>query len=311
MLQEILNTITEAIKLPISYFILPTKRISILYLSTSLLLTLYIYLRHNPKVSFMKYIFHKSIWLSKSAQVDYSLFIVNSFIKVIAIAPIVVLGIYLQEYISYMLQSNLGVSTLNLNRYSIVFLYTFVLWLFSDFASFYVHYLMHKIPFFWRFHKIHHSATVLNPITQYRIHPVELIINNVKGIIVFGLTTGLFYYLANGKIGIIGFLGVNIFKFVFLTLGSNLRHSHVKFTFPRWLEYIIISPYQHQIHHSDNPKHYDKNIGSHLAIWDWIFNTLVLSVNVTKIKFGLGYKENTTHNSLMKNLTAPIKLKKD
>ena len=41
---------------------------------------------------------------------------------------------------------------------------------------------MHKIPILWEFHKIHHSATSLNPITQYRLHPLELLINTLENI---------------------------------------------------------------------------------------------------------------------------------
>ena len=48
-------------------------------------------------------------------------------------------------------------------------------------------------------------------------------------------------------------------------------------------EYLLISPYQHQIHHSDNPKHFNKNMGSKLAIWDWMFGTLVLSKSASKM----------------------------
>ena len=69
--------------------------------------------------------------------------------------------------------------------------------------------------------------------------------------------------------------------------GANLRHSHVKLKYPSFLEYIFISPYQHQIHHSINKHHYDKNMGSKLAIWDFIFGTLILSKETSRIRFGV------------------------
>ena len=65
--------------------------------------------------------------------------------------------------------------------------------------------------------------------------------------------------------------------------GANLRHSHVKLKYPSFLEYIFISPHQHQIHHSDNPIHFNKNMGSKLAIWDWLLGTLVLSLSLIHI----------------------------
>ena len=87
-----------------------------------------------------------------------------------------------------------------------------------------------------------------------------------------------------------------MFSFIFLLFGANLRHSHVKLRYPKIIEYLLISPYQHQIHHSDNPKHFNKNMGSKLAIWDWMFGTLVLSKSASKIKFGIG-KETRKYNS--------------
>jgi sterol desaturase/sphingolipid hydroxylase (fatty acid hydroxylase superfamily) len=165
---------------------------------------------------------------------------------------------------------------------------------------------MHKVPFLWEFHKIHHSATVLNPFTQYRIHPIELIINNIRGIIIKGFVTGLFMYLANGNISLLTFITVNVFNFIFLFWGANLRHSNVKLKYFNFLEYILISPFQHQIHHSNDPKHYDTNMGSRLAIWDYLFKTLVRSKSVNQIQYGLGEKEDPKYNTFFKNLFIPF-----
>ena len=124
---------------------------------------------------------------------------------------------------------------------------------------------------------------------------------------VYGLVTGVFYYLASGEVGTLTFVGVNVFTFLFMFFGANLRHSHVKLKFYNWLENIFISPFQHQIHHSDNPKHFNKNLGSHLAIWDKLFGTLLKSDEVQKIKFGLGENEVENYNSLLKSFISPFK----
>ena len=156
------------------------------------------------------------------------------------------------------------------------------------------------------FHKIHHSATVLNPITQYRIHPIELVLNNITAFIAFGLTTGIFDYLSMHKIAELEFLYANVFSFVFLFFGANLRHSHVKLKYFNWVENIFISPFQHQIHHSDNPIHFDKNLGAKLAIWDWMFGTLVKSKSINKLSFGLGHNQDTKYESFLQNLYMPF-----
>ena len=72
-----------------------------------------------------------------------------------------------------------------------------------------------------------------------------------------------------------------------------------------WLENIFISPYQHQIHHSIEPKHFNKNMGSKFAIWDYLFGTLVLSESTSKVNFGIP-KDGLKYNSFLANLINPF-----
>ena len=85
---------------------------------------------------------------------------------------------------------------------------------------------------------------------------------------------------------------------IFHSLGSNLRHSHIKIRYPKILEHIFISPGQHQIHHSTEKKHFDKNFGVAFAIWDLMFGSLALSEKASH-KFGLktqfGSKQGIMH----------------
>ena len=302
---DIYNLLEDSLALSLSYFVNTEKRIHILYLLSSMILAYYVFNKSNIKTSFTKYLFPKKIWVSQSAFVDYSLFVFNSIFKIILIAPYIILGFYLAFYINEGLMVIFGYPEYSLGTTQTIILYTISLTILSDFFTYIVHLLMHKIPFLWEFHKVHHSATTLNPMTQYRIHPVELIINNIRGIIVFGLVTGLFDYLSAHSIDKMVFLGVNIFHFIFLLFGSNLRHSHVKLKYPKYLEFIFISPFQHQIHHSRDPKHFNKNLGSKLALWDYIFGTLVLSVSTSKVRFGIP-KENLKYNSFWQNLINPF-----
>jgi len=96
-----------------------------------------------------------------------------------------------------------------------------------------------------------------------------------------------------------------ILNFLFYFFGANLRHSHVKLKYFSFLEYIFISPYQHQIHHSNNQQHFDSNLGSRLAIWDYLFGTLIKSKEVKELKFGLG-EEDQHYDSFSKNLLNPF-----
>lgn len=40
-----------------------------------------------------------------------------------------------------------------------------------------------------------------------------------------------------------------------------------------WLEYILVTPSHHRVHHASNPKYLDKNMGMFLIVWDQLFGT--------------------------------------
>jgi sterol desaturase/sphingolipid hydroxylase (fatty acid hydroxylase superfamily) len=302
---EIFLAIWDGLKTTFSDFIDPQSRIFPLYIVSSIALAFYVYYKAKITYPFFTYIFHKKVWLSKSAFVDYKFILFNGLLKVVFIIPFLYAWRYLGVETTFFLEESFGLSTWHLGPTETLIYYSLFLVLLNDIFTYLIHLAMHKIPFLWEFHKIHHSATTLNPITQYRIHPIELFINNFGYLIAASFAMGLFDYLSNNKVDLYLFLGANAFSFLFLVWGASLRHSHVKLKYFNRLENFFLSPYQHQIHHSDNPKHFDKNLGSKLAIWDWIGGTLIRSKNQENIRFGLG-KESQQYDSFLKNLYMPF-----
>ena len=156
---------------------------------------------------------------------------------------------------------------------------------------------MHKWPVLWALHKVHHSATVLTPMTVFRTHPLEGIIFSLRSAITQAIGISLFFYLFGNLVSLYTIVGVNVFVFVFNILGSNLRHSHIGIRYWKWLEYIFISPAQHQLHHSVAFEHHDKNFGAALAVWDWLFGSLHHSVEFETLHLGIKKdQKETTHN---------------
>lgn len=304
-MDSIWTTIQDAVFMTLNYFNSPNKRIYFLYILTSAILALLVFHSKKRKTSLFNYFFNKQVWLSTSAFTDYGFILFNSFIKLIFIAPLLIFSLKIAFYTNEYLIDTFNYPDFTISKNTILVIYTFTVFVVVDFFSYLVHLLQHKIPFLWRFHKVHHSATSLNPITQYRIHPVELIMNNVKAIVVNGLLIGLFDYLAGGRISVYTLLSVNAFNFFFLFFGANLRHSQVKLKYPSFIENWFISPFQHQIHHSDKQEHFDKNLGSKLAIWDWLFGTLVKSKDATIEKFGIS-DEKQDYKSFWGNLVSPF-----
>jgi len=276
-------------------FIDPKKRVSIVYLLSSIILALFwsfLVNRKNKKQAFHQFIrdlFSKRIWLSLSVRADLLMILINRVIMLI-ISPLLLSRIALTTGLFYLLSDYFGSvqgSFLVAPYWVAPVGYTFFLFFLDDFSRFIVHKALHRIPLLWAIHKIHHSAEYLTPLTVYRTHPLEGIIFTFRAIIVQATTISLFVFLFGGKIDLVSIYGVNFLLFIFNFTGANLRHSHCKISYGSLLEKIFISPAQHQIHHSMSEKHQDKNFGAMLAIWDLFGKSLYLSKPNQKIKFGI------------------------
>lgn len=295
-----------------SYFTDPDRRTFYIHLISAFFIAL-VYLRffYKKNVSFPEtvklYLFNKDHWISKSAWLDYTLIFVNVLVRVFLVYPYLMTGTMLTYKISRWLMVNYDIPPISqIPSVYIVLAYTFTIWIVADFSRFLLHYICHKVPFLWEFHKVHHSATVLNPFTEYRQHPLEMFLFYIRGILVFAVVTGIFHYYFSYQLGVLEIMGVNIGRFIFYSFASNLRHSHVPMSFGKHLEHIFISPLQHQVHHSKAKEDYDKNMGSQLAVWDWMFGTLKVSDPQKKLEFGLNGNEDIVSNPI-KAILVPFK----
>ena len=265
--------------LAFNYFVDIHQRVFYGYLLTALIIA-FVFFRPAFKVQFSKEV----LW-HKSAQLDYVYFVLSFFVKVVLIVPLLIgvnevtlwLLLRLNEVFGYMPRIRISKELLLLS-------YTLVLFVLSDLSRYWLHRLMHSVKFLWRFHRVHHSAEVLNPLTFYRVHPLENLLFGLRYALVTGLVTAIFIYFFGAGIKAIEFLGANVFVLAFSLIGSNLRHSHIPFSYKKGLENWFVSPYQHQLHHSH--KYYGQNFGSFLAVWDRLFGTLVRGKK-KNIVFGL------------------------
>lgn len=189
----------------------------------------------------------------------------------------------------------------------IVLTYTIVSLMVIDFGIFLAHYCMHRIPFLWQFHKVHHSAEVLTPITLYRMHPVDLFVTMNIATIFHAIIHSLFLILMQHQSVTFTVYSLNIFTFLFYCLDYNLRHSHVWVQYPRWLSQILISPAQHQIHHSCHPSHFNKNMGLLFAIRDGVFWTLYIPKQRESLRLGLNKKHPNPYSSISALYTKPFR----
>ena len=101
---------------------------------------------------------------------------------------------------------------------------------------------MHRVPFLWAFHQVHHSAETMTPFTIFRTHPIEGVIFILRTSIVQGVVISVFIFLFGNKVDLVTVFGASVGVVIFHSLGSNLRHSHIKIRYPRIIERIFISP---------------------------------------------------------------------
>lgn len=279
----------------------PQKRVYWLYLLSALaIVTVWLVLKRQSFAS----IFNKNIWWHPSARLDYLYFIFASVIKLSLILPWMLSINEVTFFVLQGMQSVFGYQTkLNINHTALMYFYTFSLFFVSDFSRYWLHRLLHKIPFLWAFHKVHHSAEVLTPITFYRVHPVENILFGLRYALVAGGVTGIFAHYFGAMLSMVDILGINAFVVIMHFVGDNLRHSPVRLSYYKWIEHWFISPAQHQYHHTLLGSR--SNYGGSLALWDRLFSTLHLSNQDDVYQFGI--HDNKHYNSLIKLFMTPFK----
>ena len=90
-----------------------------------------------------------------------------------------------------------------------------------------------------------------------------------------------------------------------LTWG-HLRHSHLWIPFQGLAGKLFQSPAHHQVHHSTDPRHFDKNLGFALAVWDWAFGTLHIPSKQREVtEYGVG-EEYQDYATVTRSLTRPF-----
>ena len=138
-----------------------------------------------------------------------------------------------------------------------IFLY-FIAFVCVDFASYCHHRLKHSINIFWNMHVIHHSSEEFNLACALR----QSITNNL-GIGILFLVPAALLGVPPKMISVLGPLHL------FGQFWYHTRHIGKL----GWLEYILVTPSQHRVHHAINKEYIDKNLAAIFCIWDRAFGT--------------------------------------
>jgi sterol desaturase/sphingolipid hydroxylase (fatty acid hydroxylase superfamily) len=130
-----------------------------------------------------------------------------------------------------------------------------------DLAIWTQHLVTHKVPLFWRFHRVHHADRDFDVTTALRFHPVEIIASAA-------LKVGLVYLLGPAAVAVLAFE---------LLLNATAMFNHANLALPRRLDSLLraalVTPDMHRIHHSVQRDEHDSNYGFALSLWDRLFRT--------------------------------------
>ena len=141
-----------------------------------------------------------------------------------------------------------------------------------DFAGYWNHRLSHKINFFWNQHVIHHSSEEFNLACALRQS-----ISNLIGYFPILLIPAAVVGVPNEIIAVLAPIHL------FAQFWYHTQHIGKM----GWLEYVIVTPSQHRVHHAINPEYIDKNLGQILCVWDRWFGTFQEELEEVPPQYGV------------------------
>jgi sterol desaturase/sphingolipid hydroxylase (fatty acid hydroxylase superfamily) len=130
-----------------------------------------------------------------------------------------------------------------------------------DFAIWGQHLVLHRVPFLWRLHRVHHSDTVMDISTALRFHPLEILAS-------LAFKAAIILVLGTPPVAVLAFE---------IALGAGALFTHANIAIPVWMEQplrlLFVTPSLHMIHHSPNPVETNSNFGFSFNFWDRLFGT--------------------------------------
>jgi sterol desaturase/sphingolipid hydroxylase (fatty acid hydroxylase superfamily) len=150
-------------------------------------------------------------------------------------------------------------------------LYWFLLFIFEDCAFYILHCVDHYNRVFWAVHVTHHSSIDFNISTGFRSSVFQPLYRTI-------------YFL---PLTLLGFEPLDILLMYAITqIYGALIHTQ-KISKLGWLEWILVTPSHHRVHHASNGIYLDKNMGMCLIIWDRLFGTFQKELVEEPVKYGV------------------------
>jgi|ERR1035437_6439845 sterol desaturase/sphingolipid hydroxylase (fatty acid hydroxylase superfamily) len=164
-----------------------------------------------------------------------------------------------------------------------------------DVWMYFWHWLNHRVPFLWRFHRTHHSDPRMDVTTANRFHLGEILFSSIL------------------RVPVIALLGLRLWELAIYeaAMFAVVQVHHANIALParldRGLRVLIVTPFMHKVHHSRWEPETDSNYSSLFSFWDRLFGTLRLREDPRTLQFGLEEFDPPEHHTLAGLLITPFR----
>lgn len=163
-----------------------------------------------------------------------------------------------------------------------------------DFAAYASHVALHKSPWLWRSHLVHHSDATVDATTSYRHHPIEPLFRwGVTALVAWSLGAPL--------------AALALYR-TLSALNAILEHANIRV--PRWLDRSLIwfwvTPDMHKIHHSRVQSQTDSNYANLFSFYDRLFKTFTPTATAPAVQYGIEGFDTAERQTLPSLLRLPF-----
>ncbi|MEQ8559039.1 MAG: sterol desaturase family protein [Henriciella sp.] len=141
------------------------------------------------------------------------------------------------------------------------------------------HLAMHKVPFLWRMHRVHHSDPHIDVVTALRFHPAEILVSlgwKAAVVVAFGIPAWAAF----------------LFE---VALNAFAQFNHANWALPKRvdtvLRQLVVTPDMHRVHHSTDHMESNRNFGFCLSIWDRLFRLYKAQPDAGHADMEIGQKD--------------------
>ena len=164
-----------------------------------------------------------------------------------------------------------------------------------DLMGYGIHWVHHRVPILWRFHRAHHSDLDLDATTALRFHVGEAFI------------TGGIRAVSLPILGV-SWVSLVAYEIAFQALGL-FSHSNIRFpeSIDRRVRCVFVSPEMHWLHHSRRPVEHNANFGQIFSIWDHLLATYRTPIERSRIEIGLDDYPSPDQVSIVPFFSIPLR----